>query len=183
MSVYNRKMFANAPGGFRQSSRGVGITSGLVPNKTKRGLVDGPGRYNGDENKIQQEAINEILTNVNLATLQPYKNTFEALFRDAIPEPESSFSRNFPALLDFFQRVSAAGAGGQPLTSQPLPPFLDTLNRISSATPALANIKPAPDIEGQVKSLAAQSTIDLFKDMISAELTKDEKPDRTVLGK
>ena len=183
MSVYNRKMFANAPGGFKQSSRGVGITSGLVPNKTKRGLVDGPGRYSGDENKIQQEAINEILTNVNLATLQPYKSTFEALFRDAIPEPESSFSRNFPALLDFFQRVSAAGAGGQPLTSQPLPPFLDTLNRISSATPALANIKPAPDIEGQVKSLAAQSTIDLFKDMISAELTKDEKDETKVLGK
>ena len=33
MSVYNRKMFVNAPERLKVNSRGTGITSGLVPVK------------------------------------------------------------------------------------------------------------------------------------------------------
>lgn len=31
MSIYNRRMFNNVPNNMRTNSRGVGITSGLVP--------------------------------------------------------------------------------------------------------------------------------------------------------
>ena len=45
MSVFNRRMFNR--GGYVH--RGTGITSGLAT--PKRGYVDGPGSYNGQNNK------------------------------------------------------------------------------------------------------------------------------------
>ena len=48
MAVYNRKMFVNAPQQMKLNSRGTGITSGLVPMKPKRGLVNEPGSYAGE---------------------------------------------------------------------------------------------------------------------------------------
>ena len=46
MSVYNRKMFVNAPQRMKINSRGTGITSGLVPvMKAKEGLFADSEEY------------------------------------------------------------------------------------------------------------------------------------------
>jgi|TARA_R100001460_G_scaffold16743_1_gene36485 hypothetical protein len=183
MAVYNRKMFVNAPQQMKLNSRGTGITSGLVPMKPKRGLVNEPGNYAG-ENKDDElmSVLSGIMADQNMAQLQPYQETFERMYKNVLPSGGSNFQRNAPALLDFFSRVAAAGQGGQPLTGGESGPFLDTISRLATATPALANITPAPDMDEKAKQLAAQDTIGLFKDMVSAELTKKED-EGTVLGK
>tara|TARA_R110002110_G_scaffold78505_4_gene205844 strand:- start:511 stop:3039 length:2529 start_codon:yes stop_codon:yes gene_type:complete len=183
MAVYNRQMFVNAPQQMKLNSRGTGITSGLVPMKPKRGLVNEPGSYAGeDKNDELMSIISTMMADQNMAQLQPYQETFEKLYKNVLPSGGSNFQRNAPALLDFFSRLAAAGQGGQPLTGGESGPFLDTLSRIATATPALANITPAPDMDEKAKQLAAQDTIGLFKDMVSAELTKKED-EGTVLGK
>jgi len=175
MAVYNRQMFVNAPQQMKLNSRGTGITSGLVPMKPKRGLVNEPGSYAGeDKNDELMSIISTMMADQNMAQLQPYQETFEKLYKNVLPSGGSNFQRNAPALLDFFSRLAAAGQGGQPLTGGESGPFLDTLSRIATATPALANITPAPDMDEKAKQLAAQDTIGLFKDMVSAELTKKE---------
>ena len=183
MAVYNRKMFVNAPQQMKLNSRGTGITSGLVPMKPKRGLVNEPGSYAGEnENDELMSVISTMMADQNMAQLQPYQETFERMYKNVLPSGGSNFQRNAPALLDFFSRVAAAGQGGQPLTGGESGPFLDTISRLATATPALANITPAPDMDEKAKQLAAQDTIGLFKDMVSAELTKKED-EGTVLGK
>ena len=183
MTVYNRQMFVNAPQQMKLNSRGTGITSGLVPMKPKRGLVNEPGNYAGeDKNDELMSVISTMMADQNIAQLQPYQETFERMYKNVLPSGGSNFQRNAPALLDFFSRLAASGQGGQPLTGGESGPFIDTLSRIATATPALANITPAPDMDEKARQLAAQDTIGLFKDMVSAELTKKE--DRgTVLGK
>ncbi len=184
MAVYNRKMFVNAPQQMKLNSRGTGITSGLVPMKPKRGLVNEPGSYAGEnQNDELMSVISTMMADQNMAQLQPYQETFERMYKNVLPSGGSNFQRNAPALLDFFSRVAAAGQGGQPLTGGESGPFLDTISRLATATPALANITPAPDMDEKAKQLAAQDTIGLFKDMVSAELTK--KPEKTteILGK
>lgn len=183
MAVYNRKMFVNAPQQMKLNSRGTGITSGLVPMKPKRGLVNEPGSYAGEnQNDELMSVISTMMADQNMAQLQPYQETFERMYKNVLPSGGSNFQRNAPALLDFFSRVAAAGQGGQPLTGGESGPFLDTISRLATATPALANITPAPDMDEKAKQLAAQDTIGLFKDMVSAELTKKEDKG-TVLGK
>jgi hypothetical protein len=183
MAVYNRQMFVNAPQQMKLNSRGTGITSGLVPMKPKRGLVNEPGSYAGEnQNDELMSVISTMMADQSMAQLQPYQETFERLYKNVLPSGGSNFQRNAPALLDFFSRLAAAGQGGQPLTGGESSPFIDTLSRIAQATPALANITPAPDMDEKAKQLAAQDTIGLFKDMVSAELTKKEDKG-TVLGK
>ena len=183
MTVYNRQMFVNAPQQMKLNSRGTGITSGLVPMKPKRGLVNEPGNYAGeDKNDELMSVISTMMADQNMAQLQPYQETFERMYKNVLPSGGSNFQRNAPALLDFFSRLAASGQGGQPLTGGESGPFIDTLSRIATATPALANITPAPDMDEKAKQLAAQDTIGLFKDMVSAELTKKEDKG-TVLGK
>jgi len=183
MTVYNRQMFVNAPQQMKLNSRGTGITSGLVPMKPKRGLVNEPGNYAGeDKNDELMSVISTMMADQNMAQLQPYQETFERMYKNVLPSGGSNFQRNAPALLDFFSRLAASGQGGQPLTGGESGPFIDTLSRIATATPALANITPAPDMDEKARQLAAQDTIGLFKDMVSAELTKKEDKG-TVLGK
>tara|TARA_R110000796_G_scaffold86582_1_gene187268 strand:+ start:2154 stop:4661 length:2508 start_codon:yes stop_codon:yes gene_type:complete len=176
-------MFVNAPQQMKLNSRGTGITSGLVPMKPKRGLVNEPGNYAGeDKNDELMSVISTMMADQNMAQLQPYQETFERMYKNVLPSGGSNFQRNAPALLDFFSRLAASGQGGQPLTGGESGPFIDTLSRIATATPALANITPAPDMDEKARQLAAQDTIGLFKDMVSAELTKKEDKG-TVLGK
>jgi hypothetical protein len=177
MSVYNRKMFVNAPQRMKLNSRGTGITSGLVPiQKPKRGLVNEPGSYSGEDRQDELNSmLSGIMADVNMAQLEPYRATFEKMYRGMLPqEQEGFFSRNAPALLNFFAQLAAQAEGGKPLTGGESGPFLSTLSKIAQAAPALSDIKPAPDYDEQAKALAGQDTISLFKDMISAELTKEE---------
>jgi hypothetical protein len=185
MSVYNRKMFVNAPQRLKINSRGTGITSGLVPiQKPKRGLVNEPGSYSGEDRQDELNSmLSGIMADVNMAQLEPYRATFEKMYRGMLPqEQEGFFSRNAPALLNFFAQLAAQAEGGKPLTGGESGPFLSTLSKIAQAAPALSDIKPAPDYDEQAKALAGQDTISLFKDMIAAELTKEEGK-QTVLGK
>ena len=77
MSVYNRKMFVNAPQRMKINSRGTGITSGLVPvMKAKEGLF---------------------------ADSEEYKKLYE-IAQQITPQQRGFFSQNAPALFDFFQR-------------------------------------------------------------------------------
>ena len=148
MTVYNRQMFVNAPQQMKLNSRGTGITSGLVPMKPKRGLVNEPGNYAGeDKNDELMSVISTMMADQNMAQLQPYQETFERMYKNVLPSGGSNFQRNAPALLDFFSRLAASGQGGQPLTGGESGPFIDTLSRIATATPALANITPAPDMD------------------------------------
>ena len=187
MSVYNRKMFVNAPERMKLNSRGTGITSGLVPiQKPKRGLVNEPGSYAGEDKQDELNSVlSGIMADVNMAQLEPYRATFEKMYRDMLPEKqEGFFSRNAPALLNFFASLAAQAEGGKPLTGGESGPFLSTLSKIAQAAPALSGIKPAPDYDEQAKALAGQDTISLFKDMLAAELTKKpEEKKTTVLGK
>jgi len=185
MSVYNRKMFVNAPERMKLNSRGTGITSGLLPiQKPKRGLVNEPGSYAGENKQDEMNSVlSGIMADVNMAQLEPYRATFEKMYRGMLPEKqEGFFSRNAPALLNFFASLAAQAEGGKPLTGGESGPFLSTLSKIAQAAPALSGIKPAPDYDEQAKALAGQDTISLFKDMLAAELTK-EQGKQTVLGK
>lgn len=132
MSVYNRKMFVNAPQRMKINSRGTGITSGLVPvMKAKEGLF---------------------------ADSEEYKKLYE-LAQQITPEQKGFFSQNAPALFDFFQRLGQSAAGGQPaVDGQAMSPVLRTLTDLSQAAPALANIKPYQD---QAATLAASKLFEI----------------------
>ena len=119
MAIYNRKMFVNTPERMKLNSRGTGITSGLVPVvKANQGLF---------------------------ADSEDYNKLYE-LAQQITPDQKGFFSRNAPALFDFFQRLGASAAGGQPaVDGQTMSPILRTLTDLSQAAPALANIKPYQD--------------------------------------
>ena len=132
MSVYNRKMFVNAPERMKLNSRGTGITSGLVPvMKAKKGYF---------------------------ADSEEYKKLYE-LAQQITPEQKGFFSQNAPALFDFFQRLGQSAAGGQPaVDGQAMSPILRTLTDLSQAAPALANIRPYQD---QAATLAASKLFEI----------------------
>ena len=119
MAIYNRKMFVNTPERMKLNSRGTGITSGLVP------VVKANQGYFADS--------------------EDYNKLYE-LAQQITPDQKGFFSRNAPALFDFFQRLGASAAGGQPaVDGQTMSPILRTLTDLSQAAPALANIKPYQD--------------------------------------
>ena len=124
MAVYNRKMFVNAPERMKLNSRGTGITSGLVPvMKAQKGLY---------------------------ADSAEYQKLYD-LAQGLVPEQKGFFSRNAPALFDFFARLGESARGGQPTfdgANQSI--GLRTLTDLSAAAPALANIKPYQDPAAQI---------------------------------
>jgi len=140
MTIYNRKMFSNAPERMKINSRGTGITSGLVPirNFENGGLAENP-----DYQRL-----------LNLA-------------REVVPEQKGFFSQNSPALLDFFSRLSAAGAGGKPaVDGQSTNVFLDTLGGVAQAAPALGAIRPYQD---QAAKLAASKLFEIEAEKIATD--------------
>jgi len=140
MTIYNRKMFSNAPERMKINSRGTGITSGLVPirNFENGGLAENP-----DYQRL-----------LNLA-------------REVVPEQKGFFSQNAPALLDFFSRLSAAGAGGKPaVDGQSTNVFLDTLGGVAQAAPALGAIRPYQD---QAAKLAASKLFEIEAEKIATD--------------
>ena len=132
MSVYNRKMFVNAPERMKLNSRGTGITSGLVPvMKAKDGLY---------------------------ADSAEYQKLYD-LAQGIVPDQGGFFSRNAPALFNFFQKLGESAAGGKPAVSgQTMSPVLRTLYDFSQAAPALADIKPYQD---QAATLAASKLFEI----------------------
>ena len=132
MSVYNRKMFVNAPERMKLNSRGTGITSGLVPvMKAKDGLY---------------------------ADSAEYQKLYD-LAQGIVPDQGGFFSRNAPALFNFFQKLGESAAGGKPAVSgQTMSPVLRTLYDFSQAAPALADIKPYQD---QAETLAASKLFEI----------------------
>ena len=121
MTIYNRRMFSNAPERMKINSRGTGITSGLVPIRKFNG-----GGVGVTDNPDYQRLLN--------------------LAKEIVPEQRGFFSQNAPALLDFFARLSAAGTGGKPaVDGQSTNIFLDTLGGVAQAAPALGAIRPYQD--------------------------------------
>ena len=118
MSVYNRKMFDNAPERLKINSRGTGITSGLVPMKPI-GMKKG-----GDPT---------------------YESLYEIYSKALGDQPKGFFAQNAGPLLQFFANLAEAGEGGKPLTGGEQSPFLSTLTGVAKAAPALANIRPYQD--------------------------------------
>jgi len=118
MSVYNRKMFENAPERMKINSRGTGITSGLVPMKPI-------GMENGGD--------------------PTYESLYEIYSKALGDQPKGFFAQNAGPLLQFFANLAEAGEGGKPLTGGEQSPFLSTLTGVAKAAPALANIRPYQD--------------------------------------
>ncbi len=140
MSLYNRKMFVNAPQRMKLNSRGTGITSGLVPvMKAKEGLF---------------------------ADSEEYKKLYE-IAQQITPQQRGFFSQNAPALFDFFQRLGQSAAGGQPAIDGANQSIgLRTLTDISAAAPALANIKPYQD---PAATLAASKLFEIEAEKMLAD--------------
>ena len=118
MSVYNRKMFDNAPERLKINSRGTGITSGLVPMKPI-------GMENGGD--------------------PTYESLYDIYSKALGDQPKGFFAQNAGPLLQFFANLAEAGEGGKPLTGGEQSPFLSTLTGVAKAAPALANIRPYQD--------------------------------------
>jgi|TARA_R110001583_G_scaffold173871_1_gene327961 hypothetical protein len=132
MAIYNRQMFVNAPEKMKLNSRGTGITSGLVPvMKANKGLY---------------------------ADSEEYQKLYD-LAQGIVPKQRGFFSQNAPALFDFFSRLGASAAGGQPAVDGADQSIgLRTLTDISAAAPALANIRPYED---QAATLAASKLFEI----------------------
>ncbi len=154
MAIYNRKMFSNAPERMKLNSRGSGITSGLVPIRR----MENGGFL--DSNEDYQKLL--------------------GIARQVVPEQSGFFSQNAPALLDFFARLSAAGAGGKPAVDGQNPNiFLDTLGGIAQAAPALGAIRPYQDtaanlaasklFELEAEKMATSSDGFIFQDVVERE--------------
>ena len=126
MSVYNRKMFVNAPERLKVNSRGTGITSGLVPVKPIKMFAGGDPTF---------ESLYEI---------------YSKALGD---QPRGFFAQNAPALLQFFSNLAEQAEGGKPLTGGESGPLLSTLSAFAKAAPPLANIVPYQD---PAKALAAE---------------------------
>ena len=155
MTIYNRRMFSNAPERMKINSRGTGITSGLVPIRKFNG-----GGVGVTDNPDYQRLLN--------------------LAQEIVPEQRGFFSQNAPALLDFFARLSAAGAGGKPaVDGQSTNIFLDTLGGVAQAAPALGAIRPYQDeaarlaasklFEIEAEKIATESDGFVFQDVIERE--------------
>jgi len=98
MSVLKRRMFNR---GGMVTSRGTGITSGLAT--PKRGYVDGPGSYNGQNNNMTLPEATER------KTLEDFQKGSKTLL-DNIYEPrppENRLRSASPALLQFFGSLAA----------------------------------------------------------------------------
>ena len=155
MTIYNRRMFSNAPERMKVNSRGTSITSGLVPIRKFNG-----GGVGVTDNPDYQRLLN--------------------LAREVVPEQRGFFSQNAPALLDFFARLSAAGAGGKPaVEGQSTNIFLDTLGGVAQAAPALGAIRPYQDeaarlaasklFEIEAEKIATDSDGFIFQDVVERE--------------
>ena len=155
MTIYNRRMFSNAPERMKINSRGTGITSGLVPIR----------KFNGGGVGVTDNPDYQTLLN---------------LAREVVPEQRGFFSQNAPALLDFFARLSAAGAGGKPaVDGQSTNIFLDTLGGVAQAAPALGAIRPYQDeaarlaasklFEIEAEKIATDSDGFIFQDVVERE--------------
>ena len=155
MTIYNRRMFSNAPERMKINSRGTGITSGLVPIR----------KFNGGGVGVTDNPDYQTLLN---------------LAREVVPEQRGFFSQNAPALLDFFARLSAAGAGGKPaVDGQSTNIFLDTLGGVAQAAPALGAIRPYKDeaarlaasklFEIEAEKIATDSDGFIFQDVVERE--------------
>jgi len=147
MSIYNRRMFNNVPNNMRTNSRGVGITSGLVPV-----IKANQGKF------------------IDSAEYQKLK----AIAEQIVPQQQGFFARNAPALFDFFTRVSEAGEGGKPLIEGAgglnQSPAGRLFTGLASAAPALGNIKPYEDQAGK---LAASKLFDIEAE----RMTQQDEPD------
>ena len=147
MSIYNRRMFNNVPNNMRTNSRGVGITSGLVPV-----IKANQGKF------------------IDSAEYQKLK----AIADQIVPQQQGFFARNAPALFDFFSRVSEAGEGGKPLIEGAgglnQSPAGRLFTGLASAAPALGNIKPYEDQAGK---LAASKLFDIEAE----KMTQQDEPD------
>ena len=98
MSVLKRRMFNR---GGMVTSRGTGITSGLAT--PKRGYVDGPGSYNGQNNNMTLPEATER------RTLLDFQRESKSLL-DNIYEPrppENRLRSASPALMQFFGSLAA----------------------------------------------------------------------------
>ena len=98
MSVLKRRMFNQ---GGMVTSRGTGITSGLAT--PKRGYVDGPGSYNGQNNNMTLPEATErkTLTDFQRESKSLLDNIYE-------PSPQRSRLRDAsPALMQFFGSLAA----------------------------------------------------------------------------
>ena len=98
MSVLKRRMFNR---GGMVTSRGTGITSGLAT--PKRGYVDGPGSYNGQNNNMTLPEATER------RTLSDFQRESKSLL-DNIYEPrppENRLRSASPALMQFFGSLAA----------------------------------------------------------------------------
>ena len=147
MSIYNRRMFNNVPNNMRTNSRGVGITSGLVPV-----IKANQGKFIDSEEYQKLKAIADQI----------------------VPQQQGFFARNAPALFDFFTRVSEAGEGGKPLIEGAgglnQSPAGRLFTGLASAAPALGNIKPYED---QAAKLAASKLFDIEAE----KMTQEDDPD------
>ena len=147
MSIYNRRMFNNVPNNMRTNSRGVGITSGLVPV-----IKANQGKFIDSEEYQKLKAIADQI----------------------VPQQQGFFARNAPALFDFFTRVSEAGEGGKPFIEGAgglnQSPAGRLFTGLASAAPALGNIKPYEDQAGK---LAASKLFDIEAE----RMTQQDEPD------
>ena len=114
MSVLNRKLFNR---GGRVSSRGVGITSGL--DTPRRGYVDGPGSYNGQNNNMTLPEATERRTLTDFQ--KESKSLLDRIYEPS--EPRSRLRDASPALMQFFGSLAAGkslqggfGGGGSNIT-------------------------------------------------------------------
>jgi hypothetical protein len=132
---------------MRTNSRGVGITSGLVPV-----IKANEGKFIDSEEYKKLKAIAEQI----------------------VPQQQGFFARNAPALFDFFTRVSEAGEGGKPLIEGAgglnQSPAGRLFTGLASAAPALGNIKPYEDQAGK---LAASKLFDIEAE----RMTQQDEPD------
>jgi len=98
MSVLKRRMFNR---GGMVTSRGTGITSGLAT--PKRGYVDGPGSYNGQNNNMTLPEATERKTLTDFQ--KESKSLLDSIYEPS--EPRSRLRDASPALMQFFGSLAA----------------------------------------------------------------------------